>query len=72
MNDNPFVGSWSYRSFLNNPDQSVEPNNLLFGSGTIVIAEAPPNILQGTIGGSGWSLDLHRSTDRYYACRLIG
>ena len=34
---------------------------LFFGYGTITIAEAPLNILRGTIGGSGWSLDLHGS-----------
>jgi hypothetical protein len=31
---------------------------LFFGYGTISIVEAPINILTGTIGGSGWSLDL--------------
>ncbi len=58
---NVFVGAWSYRSFLNNPDLSVDPDALLFGSGTIDIVDAPMNILKGTIGGSGWSLDLHGS-----------
>ncbi len=65
MNDNPFVGRWTYRSFLNDPDASVKPNDLLFGSGTIVIMEmfeerpVPMQILHGTIGGEGWSLDLY-------------
>lgn len=58
---NTFVGKWSYRSFLNQPDLSVQPDALLFGSGTIDIVEAPMNLLEGTIGGSGWSLDLHGS-----------
>jgi hypothetical protein len=31
---------------------------LVFGYGTIKIVEAPTAILKGTIGGSGWSLDL--------------
>jgi len=34
---------------------------LLFGYGTIVITEAAPELLQGTIGGDGWSLKLHGS-----------
>ena len=86
MKDNPFVGSWTYRSFLNAPDQFFDaittalqdpdqlekhpkqcvawlqklfaPSGLVLGYGTIQIVEAPPTVLKGTIGGSGWSLDL--------------
>ncbi len=61
MSDNPFVGSWSYRSLLNDPDLAKPFNSLKFGAGTIVIAEAPMQTLTGTIGGQGWSLDLHGS-----------
>jgi hypothetical protein len=63
MSDNPFVGSWSYRSLLNDPDLSKDKNmnQLLFGDGTLVIT-APSSVeLGGTIGGDGWSLDLHGS-----------
>ena len=62
---NPFVGSWTYRSFLNDPVLDPNPNaklsELLFGSGTIVIDDAPPELLTGTIGGDGWSLALRGS-----------
>jgi hypothetical protein len=58
MSDNPFVGSWSYRSFNNDPDLSIAFNDLQFGLGTIVIEEAAMQLLQGTIGGDGWSLKL--------------
>ncbi len=83
MKDNPFVGSWTYRSFLDDPSQFFDsishalasPDQLekhpeqcvallqqlfglVFGYGTIKIVESPPAILKGTIGGSGWSLDL--------------
>lgn len=58
---NVFVGKWSYRSWRNETDLSVEPNDLLFGSGTIEIVEAPMQILQGTIGGQGWQLELFGS-----------
>jgi len=61
MSDNPFVGSWSYRSFINDPDLSKAFNDLEFGRGTIVIAEAPFAALAGTIGGPGWSLTLKGS-----------
>ena len=58
MSDNPFVGSWSYRSLLNDTDLSTSFNDLQFGLGTIVIEEAPMQLLKGTIGGTGWSLAL--------------
>jgi len=68
MSDNPFVGKWSYRSFLNDanlavPSSGADPdvNPLLFGYGTIVIAQAASELFIGTIGGDGWSLKLHGS-----------
>jgi hypothetical protein len=63
MSDNPFVGSWSYRSLLNDPDLSKDKtmNKLLFGDGTLVITAPSSNTLGGTIGGDDWSLDLHGS-----------
>ena len=33
----PFVGSWSYRSFQNNPDLAVPFNALRFGAGTLAL-----------------------------------
>src|ERR1044072_7236358 len=56
MSDNPFVGSWTYRSLLNEPDVSTDFKDLEFGRGTIVIKPAPMQLLTGTIGGAGWSL----------------
>jgi len=35
MSDNPFVGHWTYRSLLNDPDVNTAFNNLEFGRGTI-------------------------------------
>ncbi|HET9766953.1 MAG TPA: hypothetical protein VFS60_08900 [Thermoanaerobaculia bacterium] len=58
MSDNPFVGSWTYRSLLNNPDINADFDSLEFGRATIVIEEAPMQLLKGTIGGPGWSLAL--------------
>ena len=63
MSDNPFVGSWTYRSLLNDPDPEKAFNDLEFGVGTLVIEEAPEQVLRGTIGGEGWSLTLHGSRD---------
>lgn len=56
---NPFVGSWSYRSFFNDPDLSHTPTEIELGEGTIVIEPVNPPTLKGTIGGPGWSLDLY-------------
>ena len=63
MRNNPFVGSWSYRSFLNDPDLSKDSDvtQLLFGDGTLEITAPSSETLGGTIGGEGWSLDLHGS-----------
>ncbi len=36
-------------------------NDLEFGRGDLVIAEADSQLLQGTIGGPDWSLTLHGS-----------
>lgn len=55
---NLFLGKWSYRSFLNDPDLKKKPNNLLFGSGTIEFTAAPMGVVAGTIGGDGWQLTL--------------
>ena len=74
MTPNPFVGSWSYRSLWNNPDLSTELNDLKFGKGTIVIDEAAPELLKGTIGGQGWSLALtgSRSYGNPMEIRFLG
>ena len=61
MSDNPFVGNWTYRSLLNDPDVDQDFDKLEFGRGTIRIEEAEPQLLKGTIGGPGWSLTLHGS-----------
>ena len=61
MKDNPFVGTWTYRSLLNEPDVTTDFDKLEFGRGTIVLTAPSSTTLDGTIGGPGWSLDLHGS-----------
>jgi hypothetical protein len=61
MVSNPFVGSWTYRSLLNDPDGTIPFDKLEFGVGTIVINDGPFELLTGTIGGEGWSLTLRGS-----------
>jgi len=68
MSDNPFVGSWAYRSLYNDPDLSKDSNmnNLLFGDGTLTITAPSSDSMGGTIGGplapnANWLLNLHGS-----------
>ena len=61
MGDNPFAGTWTYRSLLNDADVNPAFNQLEFGRGTLVITAPSSDTLGGTIGGPGWSLDLHGS-----------
>lgn len=43
VNSNILVGTWTYRSFLNDPDLATQFNNLEFGRGNIEIEPAPMN-----------------------------
>lgn len=61
MNDNPFVGKWTYRSLLNDAEIGTDFSKLEFGRGDLVIEAGPMEQLTGTIGGPGWSLTLHGS-----------
>ena len=56
--DRPFVGSWSYRSFISNPDLTANVNDLLFGAGTLEISEPSFGVLAGSLGGPGWNFAL--------------
>ena len=51
---NPFVGSWTYRSLLNDPNPATDFEKLEFGLGTLTITDAGPDQLGGSIGGDGW------------------
>jgi hypothetical protein len=45
---NDVVGSWHYRSFLNENKQVSDLNTILFGEGDLTFEEAPPGVLTGT------------------------
>ncbi len=62
MSDNIFAGSWAYRSFYNDPDLTITDLSALeLGQGTIVFSDAASGVVAGTIGGPGWTLNLHGS-----------
>ena len=52
------IGTWSYRSFVNNPDLNLDFNSLRFGAGTLVLEEQESGQSSGSLGGTGWSLNL--------------
>lgn len=54
----PFVGTWTYRSFVSDPDLNTPFQRLEFGRANLVVAEPQPGKVGGTIGGTGWSLSL--------------
>jgi hypothetical protein len=53
------TGTWTYRSFLNDPDVTTDFNALEFGRGNISVADAPLGVFKGRIFGPGWGLDLN-------------
>jgi hypothetical protein len=55
------AGTWTYRSFLSDPNLATAFNDLEFGRGNITIEEAPMGVLKGRIFGDGWGLDLNGS-----------
>lgn len=55
------VGTWTYRSFLSNPDLNADFDSLEFGRGNIEIRAAAMQVLDGRIYGPGWQLDLRGS-----------
>ena len=57
-----FLGTWTYRSLLNNPDLSADFNSLEFGRGNIRVDSADAGVFKGLIYGPGWQLDLKGST----------
>lgn len=55
------VGTWTYRSLLNDPDFSTPFNDLEFGRAHIDLEPAPMGVLKGRIYGPGWALQLNGS-----------
>jgi hypothetical protein len=46
---NPALGTWTYRSFVNNPDISKDFNDLEFGRGDLIIEQLAPGIFEGRL-----------------------
>jgi hypothetical protein len=52
------LGTWTYRSFLSNPDLDADFDALEFGRGYIRIDATPLDRFSGLIYGPGWQLTL--------------
>jgi hypothetical protein len=48
--DNPLAGSWTYRSFINDPDPSLPFNDLEFAVAELRFDDAPDGQLSGRLG----------------------
>lgn len=55
------VGTWTYRSFLSDPNVNADFDSLEFGRGNIQINPAPMQVFDGRIYGPGWQLELSGS-----------
>ncbi|NEI59429.1 hypothetical protein GR200_30840 [Rhizobium leguminosarum] len=53
-----FNGRWTYRSFRSNPDIEAPFDQLEFGRANLVISESADGEVGGTIGSTGWSLNV--------------
>lgn len=65
MNTTPdfILGTWTYRSFISNPDVDADFNALQFGVGNMRFDAAPMNALSGLLYGDGWQLALTGATN---------
>ena len=78
MSQNPnigsLVGSWTYRSFSNNPDLSTAFNDLEFGRANITIDDSPFGVIKGRIFDNDpsfpWALELNGSVNYGNPCDL--
>lgn len=54
------LDKWTYRSFLNNPDLSVNFDALEFGQANLIL-QISEGMISGTISGPSWELALKGS-----------
>jgi hypothetical protein len=55
----PLSGTWTYRSFRNDPDHEDDLNQILFGEGDLIVEEAPMGAFAGRLSfGADLQLDL--------------
>jgi hypothetical protein len=61
---NPALGTWTYRSFANNPDIEKDFNDLEFGRGELTIDKLAPGIFEGRLSfGDTYQFRLNGTAD---------
>jgi hypothetical protein len=70
---NPALGTWTYRSFMNNPDISKDFNDLEFGRGDLIIEQLAPGIFEGRLSfGDTYQFRLRGVADlRPFPCTVV-
>ena len=58
------IGTWTYRSLINNPDLKIDFNSLEFGRANLEILTSETGMLPGRIYDTGWELTLKGSIQR--------
>lgn len=53
-----FAGTWTYRSFVSDPNLATPFDRLEFGRANLAITVSDAGKVGGSIGGPGWSLAL--------------
>ena len=58
---NPFVGTWTYRSFINKPEPVSDFNDIALWQATLTIEDDGRFLVKGRLEGDGDVLDVHGS-----------
>jgi hypothetical protein len=67
----PAIGSWTYRSFINDPDISKDFNALEFGRGELIIEHLAPEIFAGRLSfGDTYQFRLIGSSNFGFPCSV--
>ena len=59
MSINPFIGSWTYRSFFNVKENIEDFNEIKLWQAEINLEEDGPNLVKGKIESGGYVLNIH-------------
>jgi len=78
-NHSPLIGTWTYRSFVSNPDISTAFNALELARANLRIDDSGMGELRGLLYGTGWELSVRGSVSygnpfelRFQARGLVG
>lgn len=61
MISNPFIGTWTYRSFHNKPEEVEDFNDIRLWQADLTLEADGSDLVKGQIGSGGYDLDIHGS-----------